>query len=88
MRFWADFRENICFPESFRENLCFPESFRENMCKKGANARGSFKKLAVFVQIWIISRKFSWKQNELGFVRENFREMGHDWAIFAKTKFF
>jgi hypothetical protein len=51
MRFWADFRENICFPESFRENLCFPESFRENMCKKGANARGSFKKLAVFVQI-------------------------------------
>jgi hypothetical protein len=41
MRFWADFRENICFPESFREN----------MCKKGANARGSLKKLAVFVQI-------------------------------------
>jgi len=41
-------RENIFVCEPFSENICFPESFRENMFKKGANAQGSLKKLAVF----------------------------------------
>jgi predicted glycosyltransferase len=47
-KIYENLRENIFVCEPFCENICFPESFRENMFKKGANAQGSLKKLAVF----------------------------------------
>ncbi len=60
------------FRKNFRENIHFHESIFENTCKTKANARGSFKELAVLENLFY-SRKF-------------FCKNGNVWSIFAKIE--